>query len=50
MLIYAYSQEGWPSDYGEDWTMDNIEAELQRGPHLSDDTEETIKELQNDTR
>ena len=44
-LIDAYSQEGYPTDCGEDWTMDRIEVALRRGPQPSDDAVESMKAL-----
>ena len=49
-LINAYLKEGCPADCGEYWTVDHIEAELQRGPYPSDEAEEAIKSLHDDTR
>ena len=32
-LIDAYSKDGCPADYGADWTREQIEAAIGRGPH-----------------
>ena len=34
-LIDAYSKNGCPADCGADWTKDQIEAAIRRGPHPS---------------
>ena len=49
-LIDAYSKEGCHTDCGEEWALGHIEAELRRGPHPSDDAEDTMKALYNDTK
>ena len=49
-LIDAYSQEGYPTDCVEDWTMDSIEVALQRGQQPSDDAVESMKALYDEKR
>ena len=49
VLIDAYSQEGFPADSREDWTVYHIEAEMQIGPHPSDNAKDSTKALHYET-
>ncbi|KAL7539302.1 hypothetical protein ACHAXR_009292, partial [Thalassiosira sp. AJA248-18] len=41
-----YVVNGVPVDYGEDWTKDQVEAAITRGPHISATTQESINMYQ----
>ena len=49
-LIDAYSQEEWPADCGEEWTVEHIEAALCWGPHPLADAEYEMKSRHYETK
>ena len=48
--MYAYSNNVCLADCGEDWTVEQIEAELWRGPHPSEYAYDAMKVLHEETR
>lgn len=49
-LLQHYADNGCPVDCGEDWTQEEIEALLQRGPHVSAKSKEAIAALLAETK
>ena len=49
-LIDAYSQQELPADCREEWTVEHIAVALLQGPHLSDDAEEAMKAMHDETK
>ena len=48
-LLNAYAAEGCPVDCGDDWTMQQVELLLKKGPHQSAKCKNAIKQLRAET-
>ena len=49
-LLSAYSEQGCPVDCGPDWSRDQIEILLKRGPHTSAKSKKAMKQLIEETK
>ena len=49
-LLYQYAREGCPINVGRNWTADEIEAAVKRGPHPSSHGQDAIQEIQKEAR
>ena len=48
-LLQGYAQDGFPVNCGGDWSRENIELMLERGPHRSANRKKAVRQLCQET-
>ena len=49
-LLKEYASQGCPVDVGRDWTLEELEASVEKGPHSSALEPDAIKQIQTEAR
>ena len=49
-LLREYAETGCPVDVGEDWTLEQLEAAVEKGPHVSALEDDAIDQIQVEAR